>query len=488
MTETRNVNVYLESKGEAWGHVHVHKLTGREAISDLFSFDIDVVCEAGHELPEAALPGADITLIVEQGGDEVRRIHGILGPIRDHLDAPGSRAAYRLRIVPRAFRLSLVETQDIYLGRSVPDIVKSKLEAHDFGPDELEMRLLETYPTRDFVVQYRESDLAFVRRLCEHVGISFFFQHTGGVDKLVFTDHPAGFPEAPMAEEIHFRPRGEALDVFALSVVSDLVPTSFIVQDYNYRTPQVDLSACFEVESGNGGGVVEYGSHVKTPAEAERLAKVRGEERACRRRVYEGESTLPALSSGARSTLLDHPRLPQQAPLLVTEITHDATLPVFHDAAEGGSAAPRYRNTFRAIPADVQLRPARTTPKPRIAGFITGIIQPGPDGEIGGVAQLDSEGRYSVQLHFDTTQRGEEKASHPVRMAQPFAGPSYGMHFPLRRGTEVIVAFADGDPDRPVIVGALYNTASPSPVVAQNANRHQLKASSGAIFELGSKS
>lgn len=120
--------------------------------------------------------------------------------------------------------------------------------------------------------------------------------------------------------------------------------------------------------------------------------------------------------------------------------------------------------------------------------MVTGIVQPGSDGETGGIAQLDAEGRYLVQFHFDTTQPGEERASHRVRMAQPFAGPSYGMHFPLRRGTEVLVAFTNGDPDRPVIVGALYNTASPSPVVASNATKHQIKAASGALFEFGSKS
>lgn len=487
MAETPYVSVSLGSKGEAWEHVHVHRLSGREAISELFSFDLDVVCEAGHELPEGALPGADVTILVEHDGEE-RRIHGILGPIRENLDAPGGRAAYSLRVVPRAFRLSLVETQDIYLERSVPEIIQSKLERHDLGPDEFELRLLDTYPVRDFVVQYKESDLAFVKRLCEHVGISFFFEHSGGCDKLVLTDHRSGFVPAPLAEEIHYRPRGEALDVYSLSVVNDLAPTSFIVQDYNYRAPQVDLSAVFDLPSGNGGGVVEYGAHVKTPAETEKIARVRGEERACRQKVYEGESTLAALSAGTRSTLVDHPRLPAATPLLVTEVRHEATLPVFHDAAGGPAAPPRYRNTFRAIPGDVLFRPARTTPRPKIAGFITGIIQPGPDGETGGVAQIDSEGRYTVQLHFDTTQHGEQKASHAVRMAQPFAGPSYGMHFPLRRGTEVLVAFADGDPDRPVIVGAVYNTTSPSPVVAQNANRHQIKASSGAIFELGSKS
>ncbi|MEZ4311749.1 MAG: type VI secretion system tip protein VgrG, partial [Polyangiaceae bacterium] len=179
-------------------------------------------------------------------------------------------------------------------------------------------------------------------------------------------------------------------------------------------------------------------------------------------------------------------RLPSPTTLLLIEVTHEATLPVFSEQKSGETGS--YHNTFRAIPADVTFRPARVTPKPRIIGFVTGIIQAGSEGETGGIARLDTEGRYTVQFHFDTTQHGEEKASHAVRMAQPFAGPNYGMHFPLRRGTEVLLAFADGDPDRPVIVGAVYNASSPSPVVAANAHKHQLKHSSGAVFEFGTRS
>lgn len=485
MADTRSVNIALESRDEDWSYVRVRELRGREAISELFSFDVEVVCDPGHDLPKSALPGADVTLVFEIDGAEVRRVHGILGPIRDHLDAAGDRATYGLRIVPRAHRLTLVETQEIYLDRTIPEILTSKLERHDFLPSEFELRLVGTYPTREFVVQYQESDLAFMRRLAEHVGISFFFEHDGETDKIVFTDHPHGFRPADQAEEVSYRPRGEKADVFALEVVSDLVPTSYIVQDYNYRTPLVDLSAVSDLESGNGGGVVEYGAHVKTPEEAERIAKIRAEERLCRQRVYEAKSGLPALCAGGRTTIVDHPKLEGSLPLLVIEVEHEAQLPVF---AEESSREAVYSNRFRAVPASVTYRPLRRTPKPRIHGMVTGIVQPGSDGETGGIAQLDAEGRYLVQFHFDTTQPGEERASHRVRMAQPFAGPSYGMHFPLRRGTEVLVAFTNGDPDRPVIVGALYNTASPSPVVASNATKHQIKAASGALFEFGSKS
>jgi type VI secretion system secreted protein VgrG len=171
---------------------------------------------------------------------------------------------------------------------------------------------------------------------------------------------------------------------------------------------------------------------------------------------------------------------------LLVEVTHDAVMPGFFDTEKDQRFF--YRNAFQAIPAGVAYRPPRRTPRPVISGVVTGIIQTGADGETGGIAQVDDQGRYLVQLHFDTAQHGQQKASHRVRMAQPFAGPSYGMHFPLRRGTEVLVAFTNGDPDRPVIVGALSNATSPSPVVASNATAHQIKSPSGAMFTFGSKS
>ena len=493
MSEAPRLNIRLQSNGEAWDHVRVHRLSGREAISRPFRFDLSVVCDPGHGLPEEAQPGEQITAVIEVDGAPVRSIHGILGPIRDNLDPFDERAGFEITIVPRLFRLTLVETQEVYLGQSVADILRSKLAMHDFQPEESELALLDDYPAREITVQYRETDLAFLSRLAEHAGISFYFDPQAGSDKVVFTDHESGFRRLGPPEEgadpadalpgLPFCPRGEKREVFALSLASDLVPTSFIVQDYNYRTPGVDLSAVFELPSGNGGGVVEYGCHVKTPEEAERLARIRAEERGCRQRVYEGKSTRAELFAGGRAALLDHPRLEGPAPLLFVEVEHEARIPLFDD-----QGAASYENRFRAIPGGVAFRPERRTPKPRIHGFLTGVIQPGPSGESGGVAQLDSEGRYTVQLHFDTTQWGEQKASHPVRMAQPFAGPSYGMSFPLRRGTEVLLAFAGGDPDRPIIVGAVYNPSSPSPVVASNANRHQIKTATGALFEMSSKS
>jgi type VI secretion system secreted protein VgrG len=411
----------------------------------------------------------------------VRRVHGVIESARRHLGGSGDRATIDLRVVPRVARLGLVETQEIFVGKSVPEIIRTKLERHGFGePADLDLRLLGAYAARDFVMQYRETDLAFVSRLAENLGISFFFEHKDDHDRIVFTDHEHGFTHAQGGAITH-APRGEKGGVYDLDLCERIAPTSHIVHDYNYRTPLVDLTAASDLESGNGGGVVEYACNVKTPGEADALALARAEERRSRQVVYEGKSGVLEFTSGARVVVKDVPGVEGDAAWLLVEVTHEATMPLPGELSDTDA---HYRGTFRAVPGGFTYRPPRVTPRPHIGGVVTGVIQVGPNGEIDGIAPVDAEGRYNVTLHLDTSELGAQKTSHPIRMAQPFAGPSYGMHFPLRRGTEVMIVFANGDPDRPIIAGALYNAAVPNPVVANNAASHRIRSISGALFEI----
>ncbi len=477
-----SLEMYVEAEGERWEDVLVHRLAGREAIGELFAFDVDLVVDRDVVLDHRLHLGIELTLVIERDREEVRRIHGMVASIRDRLEATGKVRTYQARIVPRLAQLGLVETQEVYLGLSVPDIIRSKLEMHGFGPADFELRLGSRYDARDIVVQHGESDLAFVSRLAEHVGIAFSFEHEAGKDKAVFTDHAAGYSVVPGFEQVPFRATGQQLDVFALEVESALLPARVFVQDYNYRTPLMDPTGSADADREGLGGVVEYGSHVKSPEEAKRFAHIRAEEIQARKRVFFGASSHPNLSAGRRTGLLDHPRLDGLVGLLVTEVEHQARLPYPGEQDPTGLG---YRNTFRAISEDVVFRPRRRTPRPRMHGVVTGVIQPGPGGEMGGVARLDAEGRYTVQIHFDTAPHRGAKASHAVRMAQPFAGHGNGMHFPLLPGTEVIIAFANGDPDRPVIVGAMPNPASPAPVVDDEAHTHRIRTSQGVTIEFG---
>jgi type VI secretion system secreted protein VgrG len=483
MKTKQRLCVWIEAAGARWEHVRVRKLSGREAIGQLFRFDLEGAADPEHEIPDTAKPGEEVSIVFELDGNEVRRVHGVIDAARRHLGGPGDRATIDLRVVPRVARLGLVETQEIFVGKSVPEIIRTKLERHGFvGEGDLDLRLLGAYAAREFVMQYGETDLAFISRLAENLGISFFFEHGDDHDRIVFTDHEHGFtPPPPVNGAIAHTPRGERDGVYDLDLCERVAPTSHIVHDYNYRSPLVDLTAASDLQSGNGGGVVEYGCNVKTPADADALALARAEEQRSRQTVYEGKSGVLGFTSGARVSVTDVPGVDGEASWLLVDVTHEATMPLLD---EQESAEARYHGTFRAVPGGFTYRPPRVTPRPHIGGVVTGVIQVGQNGEIDGIAPVDAEGRYSVTLHLDTSELGAQKTSHPIRMAQPFAGPSYGMHFPLRRGTEVMVVFANGDPDRPIIAGALYNAAVPNPVVANNAASHRIRSISGALFEI----
>ena len=209
------------------------------------------------------------------------------------------------------------------------------------------------------------------------------------------------------------------------------------------------------------------------------FARVRAEERLATQLVYEGRSAIEHFSPGAYFEVQAHPTVNPE--LRIVEVEHRLSQPV---ALRGRDTEEHYNNRFLAIEADLQYRPPRVTPVPRIYGIITGVIEPDIEGDVGKYAKIDEQGRYTVKFLFDTVAPGERKASRPVRRMQPSAGPNYGMHFPLRPGVEVAVTFVDGDPDRPLIVGAVPNPLTPTPVDQSTASKNRIKTESGVLFEI----
>jgi type VI secretion system secreted protein VgrG len=477
----------LESNDFPCDRLRIRALAGTERIGRVFDLSVEVVC-LDHDGPSAAaMAGARVTVVIERpegpaaGWHGARRIHGIVAEAADLLATHAGLRVYRLRVVPRAFLLSLIETQQIFLNLTVPQIIQHKLASVGLA-GAVELRLSGSYPVREFVVQYKESDLAFVSRLAEHLGISFVFEHDEQDDRIVFTDHNAGFHAVPGAERIPFRPRGEQDCVFELEAVHRIIPSFYAVRDYNYRIPLVDLTSLHELPTGFAGGVVDQGSHYKTPAEGAALVRVRAEERQATQLVYTGRSVVPVLSAGTHFTLEDHPDLPPTH-LLVTQVEHRGSQVV---AGIGHFGEPGYTCTFQAIPAERTYRPPQETPRPRIYGIVHGIVDQGPGGTMT-LAQIDEQGRYLVRFLFDTAPPPGAAPSRLVRMAQNHVGENYGTHIPLKPGTEVLISFIDGDPDRPIIVGAVYNPAKPSPVERSNAITHRVRTQTGITVDMVEK-
>jgi type VI secretion system VgrG family protein len=472
--------------------LQIAKLTGRETISRLFEYELTVVCTSAEGIDAEAVLEKAAALVFSRGSVELRTVCGMIAQVDDQLDTETQATSYRLSFVPRAYLLGMTEMLDVFLDMSVPEIIAHKLESLQFkkktqadAPYDFELRLRHPwgegngpdeygYPKREFIVQYKETDLAFISRLCEHIGISFFFEHVGGRDVMVFVDGNDGMPW--LGDPLAFRPRGEGREIFQLEQTVKMIPGSYVVRDYNYRTPRLDLSGQAELKHGSGL-VIEYGAHVKSPQEAEFMAKVRAQEKAAARRVFRGKSDQPVLAAGSRFEIHGHPR--GDVKLVATELRHELTQPT---ALHGASVQEHsYGNSFEAILESRRFRPPRITPKPRIHGVVNGVIDADADSEY---AKIDAEGRYRVQFLFDATEPDRGKASRLVRMAQPHSGPGYGMHFPLRPGVEVIITFVDGDPDRPIIAATVPNAQTPSPVNDTNAAKNVIRTGGGNEFAI----
>jgi type VI secretion system secreted protein VgrG len=477
----------LESNDFPCDRLRVRAFTGTERISRVFDLRIDVVC-LDHDGPSAeSMAGARVTLVIDRasgpadGWHGTRHIHGVVAEVTDRLAATDNLRVYRIRVVPRAFLLRLIETQLIYMNLTVPQILEQKLASVGLS-SAVELRLSGSYPVRDFVVQYKESDLAFVSRLAEHIGIGFIFEHDETNDRIVFTDQNTAFHTASGAERIAYRAHGEHENVFELEATRRIVPSFYAVRDYNYQIPLVDLTSLYDLPTGFAGGVVDQGSHYMTPSEGAALVRVRAEERQATQLVYTGRSNVPAISAGMWFTLEDHPDLPPLE-LVVTEVEHRGSEVV---AGIGHQGEPAYECSFQAIPRDRTYRPPQETPAPRIHGVVHGIVDPGPGGSMT-LAQIDAQGRYMVRFLFDTAPPPGAAPSLPVRMAQNHVGENYGTHLPLKPGTEVLVGFVDGDPDRPIILGAVYNPAKPSPVNRSNAITHRVQTQTGITVDMVEK-
>ncbi|HEY4121700.1 MAG TPA: phage late control D family protein, partial [Byssovorax sp.] len=329
MSEARIVELGLSSSAFDEDALFVRRVVGDERISRPFSFVVDVVPRDKGGAGDALVPGLEVTLRFSGAGGE-RRVHGLIVEIEDGLETETDARTHRLRVAPRIAKLGFVAKQAIYLDRTVPEIIQQKLEdvGLSIGADAA-LRLTARYPAREHVTQFKETDLAFVSRLAEHVGIAYHFEQDGDVDRVCFTDSGAGFADGG---EARFRGRGERRDVFELRGRRRLVPGVHVAHDYNYRRPDLDVASVQTLDgAGVGGAVVEYGVHAQDVAEAQLVARARADAADGARQTYEGRSALPTLAAGARVRVVGNDVV-GDVELLVVEVHHEV------EVSLGGSA------------------------------------------------------------------------------------------------------------------------------------------------------
>ncbi len=454
-------------------HTHVLRVRATERMSQPYRVEVDLAVRDTHPTSTGELLGIDGAVVLEETNGRTRHFHGVVTEV---LELPDTRDFHCFRLVmrPHAWVANLVETSDIHLDSTVPQIVESKVR--DILRSPPAMRLADTYPVREIVTQYQESDHRFVSRLCEHIGIFSFYEHGEAGETLVFGDHADAYTPIADDESVPFA-EGSDASVFEIAERRTVVPALYVCRDYDYRNPQLGLAGEHQLEKGFAGGLIEYGGHFRTEAQGRRLAQVRAEEQEGLHDRFIGRGSDIRFAAGHTFSLTGHPR--HALRLVVVEVEHDARQPLA-DSAEMESRG--YENRFIAIPAAVAFRPPRETPVPRVFGLVTGIVET-TQGELESYAKIDDQGRYTVSFLFDAGGADRTRASAPVRMVQASAGPGYGNHFPLKPGVEVVVAFIDGNVDRPLIVGAVPNPITATPVNVADSTKSRIQTRSGILIE-----
>jgi type VI secretion system secreted protein VgrG len=475
-TDARDALVFRTEALEP-GSLRLLKLRGREAISTLYRMDLLLEAQGAEPLDPAAVDGLLGTPAHVAFGDaEEHPFHGVIRSVALDPSSSRVRALYRVTLVPRLWGATRTRRCRVFQEMTVPEIVLHVLSEHGMAAGkEVELRASAPHPKREYTVQYQETDYAFLCRLLEHEGMFYFFEHSEAGALTVIADANFAFPAPAETNPIPFVAASGALGapsrgVFALGHRARVVERAVELRDYNYRIPSVALEAEADVDEAGVGLVFWYGEHFKDPDDGARLAALRAEELRARKHVYEGRSSAPGIRSGHRLALEGHfaPALDQV--YAVVEVRHAADQGW---SSQGGGAPEGYRCRFAAIPFATAFRPRRRTPKPKIAGVLHAKVDGGQK------TWIDEHGRYRILLPFDTATPGTGSASRWIRRAQPLSGPTGKMHFPLEVGTEVLLGHIDGDPDRPIIVGAVPNHETPSPVVARNMMQNVVETRSG---------
>ncbi len=438
----------------------------REAISRPFSVRLELVSEHPRFTLEALLHRQAFLAFDGSGsGNGSNGMHGEIAEVAQ--GESGERFShFFIQLVPRLRRLEHRRNQRIFQNHSVPQIIAELLGEHRILSDEFTFKLREPCKPRDYCTQYQESDLHFIRRLCEEEGLHFHFQHSRERHLLVFADDPIQLPV--IERPVPYQPgnglvaQTAVIRRFSLRLAARSGKVS--QRNYDFRIPRVDL-----LSSASGEGLQEledygYPGAFNDRRDGDGLAKKALERHHSDARLASGESDQCALVSGHLFEL-DHPNPEWQQQWLLTSVVHEGRQPqVLEEYASqadaSGGFTQGYRNRFEAIPGQVAFRPPLRHFKPRVLGSQHAVVT----GPVGEEVHCDEFGRVKVQFFWDRSGQHDDSSSCWLRVATGWAHDQYGTSMIPRVGMEVVVGYFEGDPDQPYVQACLPNAATRPPV------------------------
>ena len=476
--------------------LHVLRFSGEEALSRLFEFSLELACDTAALAAINRLPGQvfgrvvgrPALLMLQRESGEVRYVQGMVNRFQQRRSGR-KYSVFSASLVPRAWLLKQRTDCRIFQNLPANTIVSGRVLAPAHVRHVVSCKGNAAPPTREYSVQYRESDWSYASRLLEEEGYFYFFQHSDREHVLQIANHEQVYTPITGDDAVLFQAPGGTTPaeehVSDFNYAQGVISGQAALGDYNPWTPGLNLgsSAAQTGEWSDGSSHLEVFDHpgnYTTPEEGKALARVRQEELQVQRQEGEGTSDCVRLVPGSTFELRGDPdRFADRAYLLgrrylVTRVIHSAHK---HQDLEAGAVSDRcgYSNTFCCIPADVPFRPARTTRRPHVPGAQTAVVVGPGEQEI----HTDKHGRVKVQFHWDRYGAGDDHSSCWVRVSQLWAGQRYGAMFIPRVGHEVIVEFLEGDPDRPIITGRVYHATNPPPLnLPEEATRSTIKSES----------
>jgi len=456
--------------------VLINAFDGSEAISDIFQFKLDLLAEENKPIKIKDLLGKAVSLSLLDMDDSKRYFHGIVSHI-----AMGAREDrfihYEAVVVPWLWLLSLKSESRIFQDKSVVDIIKAVFDELKGSFPDVSYRDATTgnHVSLDYCVQYRESDFNFVSRLMEQEGIFYFFEHGQSKHTMVFADANSAIVNCPGKSNVLYIEGGfgEREGVICdWSQHLELRSGKYSMRDHHFQLPDQPLEVSESMKEDLAGARAlefydypgEYALRFKNPDqrlgqvsdEGRKLVRVRMEEEEILVQAVNAASNRRNLASGHKFTLAKH--FSSDGEYIITEMNHAMhQTPAYISGKKAGWRP--YQNSFKCVPANTVIRPRRLTPKPLVSGPQTAIVAV----KSGEESWLDKFGRVRVQFHWERKGKNNETSACWVRVAQPWAGASWGAHFWPRIGQEVVIEFLEGDPDRPIITGSVYNAANMPP-------------------------
>jgi type VI secretion system secreted protein VgrG len=473
------VRYSFTSPGEPTNRWKVVRAHLREALSEPYAAIVDLAHEDLAVDPDALL-GEGCELVMRRDA-HARRLCGVVHRV-EHLGVRQGHLVARVHVAPALAALAQRLDSYVFQDVTVPQMLAVVL-AEGLAPFTREYNLdglQRDYPVREYCVQYRESDLEFVQRLMAEEGIYYYFDHAGSAEKLMLVDHN----DALVALETMdggavgiAGPEGgtaPAETVRHFELLNQTQTTSVWVRDFDWTQPRLGIPGkglSGEVRGADVRGrdresyeypapltIGEYnaGTMQYTAHDHAAQASLRKELHASRERRFKGDGYVTTFAPGGTFTVSGHRNFDVEAPCyMLTAVEHLCHAPeeLTPDVTSAEQQGERYHNTFECLALDVPFRPSRAVRSPKIAGAQTATVV-GPAGE---EIYTDEHGRIKVQFHWDRFGARDERSSCWVRVAQNWAGAGWGFVFIPRIGMEVVVTFLEGDPDRPLVTGCVYN-------------------------------